>query len=125
MWLSQSPDKAAKSFKGKFSDDVERTVRNHFRRIFGEQAEYAEYQKWLITCADNANVRSILEASISGIKIHILKEFLFEYVLRAIENWKQGKQTMTLPSDKWLLHMIDVMEGRMIIAGIRTPAASA
>ncbi len=113
MWLTQNPDSAAKAFKGKFSDDVEGAVRKHFSRIFGEKAASAEYQKWLITCADNASVRRILETSVPGIQVHVLKEFLFDCVLLTIKNWKQGKRMMTLPSDKWLLHMIDVMDMRI------------
>jgi hypothetical protein len=109
MWLAQGRVKAVSSFDRKFSELVEIKVREYFSHIFGEAAkdkERTEYQRWLITCADNVSVRRALEAR--GIQVHILKRFLFETVLPTIERWKLGKPSATLPSDKWLLHLIDV-----------------
>jgi hypothetical protein len=113
MALAQGPHNAVSSFKGKFSEDVEGEVRKYFSQIFGEAAEdkeRTEYQKWLITCSDSVIVRRALEAEFPGIQVHILKRFLSEMVLPTIRRWKRGKSRATLPSDKWLLHMIDVFD---------------
>jgi hypothetical protein len=61
MWLTQGPDDAVRKFERKFSEHVEIEVRKHFSQIFGaaaEEKERTEYQKWLITCADNVSVRT-------------------------------------------------------------------
>ena len=113
MWLSQGPDKAVKHFEKQFSNDVAKAVRQHFSQIFGDEAaEHAEYEKWLITCAHSAPVESALKERIPEIQIYDLNEFLECDVLGTIKNWKQGRRMMMLPSDKWLLHMIDVMVNR-------------
>jgi hypothetical protein len=112
MWLAQGPGDTVTRFAGKFSEPVETRVRKHFSQIFGEAAddkELTKYQKWLIICRDNVSVRRNLEAQIPGIQVHILKRFLFETVLPTITRWKRGPYA-TLPSDKWLLHMIDVFD---------------
>ena len=61
---AQNPKKTAERLKHKFSEPVERKVREYFSHIFGEAAndkERTKYEKWLIIALDNASVRRELE----------------------------------------------------------------
>jgi hypothetical protein len=50
-----------------------------------------------------------MRKTIPEVKIYQLKEFVFGEVLPSIERWREPPNTKatTLPSDKWLLSLID------------------
>ena len=106
MWLIQGPEDVKKKFKEKFSKEIENAVRDYFKPVFGDAVvRRAVYEKCVITCQASKNVRYALAEAVPGIQIHMFKDFITT-VVNTIRD-KKPKPTTMLPSDKWLLHMID------------------
>lgn len=116
MWLIQGPKQVAKKFKDKFSEKVEKAVREHFAPIFSPNlAEQAGYERWVVTCGASARVKEALREAVPGVDVYMFDGFV-EQVLQSIRKWKR-KPTSALPSDKWLLCQIDQLNhSRLLIA---------
>lgn len=113
MYLIQGPCEVAKKYAAKFSPEVQQAVWDHFSRNFSAyQPQEALYEKWLITFRPSACVRTELEKAIPGIQIQELTNFVRYDVLSAIERWRERPKTKmsALPTDKWLLQMIDMFK---------------
>ena len=122
MYLVDNPEKVAERYSKKFSQDIEKTVRDHFAKIFGPCiSKQAKYEKWVIGIDMSKNVQNALKEKekIPGIQIHRLEDFIRKHVLPAIGKWQAppNKNTTAIPADKWLLHMTDSFRYVGLIAG--------
>jgi hypothetical protein len=107
MWIADGAESAGNRFRKKFSEPVQNEVRRYFRRVFDMHlVQQAEYQKWVVTCGKpSAAVQVALKGAVPDIQIYGFKDFV-AMVLLTINESKRTPSAM-LPSDKWLLHMID------------------
>ncbi|MBX5452986.1 MAG: hypothetical protein K6U10_03495 [Acidobacteriia bacterium] len=117
MFLNQEREKVKEKFKGKFSGEIQDCVKEHFACIFGKEAvDKADYEKWVITFEASCEVQNALKGL--GIKILTGEEFVRNEVLQSFVRYRKlprkSKKT-TLPEDKWLLGLIDLLNKRGLI----------
>jgi len=123
MWLIDGPEKVAKRFKKKFSEEIKEAVQDHFASIFGPDLAM-HYEKWVVTC--NQPSREVIDA-LGADQHRKLKDFVLTEVLPAIKQWKhlpKGKTKTSLrelPADKWLLELIDHFERFGLVSAARPP----
>jgi len=109
-FLNQDPEQQAERYKRKFSDKVQKAVREHFSFIFGsKEANEAMYEKWVICCGVGKLGTEKMKQAISDLRIYQIKKFVFKDVIPTIERYRQppNTKTTTLPADKWLLCLLD------------------
>ena len=81
------------------------------------------YEKWVITCGASRPVREALKGLNQKIEVCRFAEFV-EHVLKGIDDWRAQagrKSTTTLPSDKWLLWQLDMLNHFKVIRRRRIP----
>jgi hypothetical protein len=116
-WLAQAPTDVVASYSRKFSQPIEDGVKQEFRRVLGFQpTQQIDYTQWIVSGSISQNVRLGLATALPAARILQLDEFFNGFVLPAIGNWKQVRNSArgnlpTLPSDKWLLQLIESLQG--------------
>jgi len=110
--LVGDPSDTAKTYVKKFSEPIQRKVRDEFYGVLGinEERDYS-YERWIVVGTISRPMKAKIEGEIHGVKILKIQEFITSRVLPAISNWKQRVTAKgnppALPQDKWLLQMLD------------------
>ena len=110
MFLIDAPKKVAGRYAKKFSPDIQKKVRDHFKNIFGDKrSDNAVYEKWIITLQASQKTKDELKDAIKDVKICMLNDFVLGDVLATIQRWNKQFRTEStaMPADKWLLHLLD------------------
>jgi hypothetical protein len=118
MYLIEAPTSIADRYEKKFSPEIQQAVQNHFLAIFGPPNEIV-YEKWVITFQASARVQEELKSRVDQIQIHMLRDFILKEVLPTISQWRAHPNTATtaLPTDRWLLGLIDQFKRSGLISG--------
>ena len=123
-WPASSAQEIAESYQKKFRLAVIQKVEQHFRRLFGVAQGVMDYEQLLVFGGITDKAKIALQTSLPNADIYTTDEVIRDQILPTIQIWRGTQQTIiapaTLPADKWLLQLLDYLNGQGMLRIQRT-----